>query len=46
MLAKKHGVAPESIIVTGGSTEGLKITGLTFASNGGEIISGQPLFLR
>ena len=45
MLAKKHGVAPESIIVTGGSTEGLKISGLTFASNGGEIISGQPTFL-
>ena len=45
ILAKKHGVDPESIIVTGGSTEGLKITGLTFASNGGEIISGQPTFL-
>jgi len=45
ILAKKHGVNPESIIVTGGSTEGLKITGLTFASNGGEIISGQPTFL-
>jgi histidinol-phosphate aminotransferase len=44
-LAKKHGVSPESIIVTGGSTEGLKITGLTFASDGGEIISGQPTFL-
>jgi len=44
-LAKKHGVAPESIIITGGSTEGLRITGLTFASNGGEIISGQPTFL-
>ena len=45
ILAKKHGVSPESIIVTGGSTEGLKIAGLTFASNGGEIISGQPTFL-
>lgn len=45
ILAKKHGVSPESIIVTGGSTEGLKITGLTFASGGGEIISGQPTFL-
>ena len=45
ILAKKHGVAPESIIVTGGSTEGLKIAGLTFASNGGEIISGEPTFL-
>ena len=44
-LAKKHGVSPESIIVTGGSTEGLKITGLTFSSKGGEIISGQPTFL-
>ena len=44
-LAKKHGVAPESIIITGGSTEGLRITCLTFASNGGEIISGQPTFL-
>ena len=45
ILAKKHGVSPESIIVTGGSTEGLRITGLTYASNGGEIISGQPTFL-
>ena len=44
-LAIKHGVSPESIIITGGSTEGLRITGLTFASNGGEIISGQPTFL-
>ena len=44
-LAKKHGVAPESILVTGGSTEGLKVAGLTFAANGGEIISGQPTFL-
>ena len=45
ILAKKHGVSEESIIITGGSTEGLRITGLTFASNGGEIISGQPTFL-
>jgi len=44
-LAKKHGVSPESIIVTGGSTEGLKITGVTFAADGGEIIAGQPNFL-
>ena len=28
-LALKHGVSPESIIITGGSTEGLKLTGLT-----------------
>ncbi|MGA0987960.1 MAG: pyridoxal phosphate-dependent aminotransferase [Flavobacteriaceae bacterium] len=44
-LAKKHGVDPESIIITGGSTEGLKLTGLTFAHNGGEIISAAPTFL-
>lgn len=44
-LAALHGVAPESVIVTGGSTEGLKISGLTFAANGGEIISAQPTFL-
>lgn len=45
MLAKKHGVSPESVIVTGGSTEGLKITGLTLTQGGGEIIAGQPTFL-
>ena len=44
-LAQKHGVSPESILITGGSTEGLKVTGITFAANGGEIISGQPTFL-
>ena len=45
ILAEKHGVSPESIIVTGGSTEGLKITGMTFTAGGGEIIAGQPTFL-
>ena len=44
-LAVLHGVTPESIIVTGGSTEGLKITGLTFANSGGEIIAAAPTFL-
>ena len=44
-LAKKHGVEPENIIITGGSTEGLKITGLTFSQGGGEIIAGKPTFL-
>ena len=45
ILAKKHGVGPESIIITGGSTEGLKIAGITFAANGGEIIAAKPTFL-
>ena len=44
-LAKKHNVEPENIIITGGSTEGLKITGLTFTQGGGEIIAGKPTFL-
>ena len=43
-LAKKHGVGPESIIITGGSTEA-KVSGLTFAHSGGEILAGQPTFL-
>lgn len=45
ILAKKYDVAPESVIVTGGSTEGLKIAGITFAANGGEIIAAKPTFL-
>ncbi|MEW7290144.1 pyridoxal phosphate-dependent aminotransferase [Aquimarina sp. 2304DJ70-9] len=45
VLAKKEGVTKDHIIICGGSTEGLKITGLTFAANGGEIIAGKPTFL-
>jgi histidinol-phosphate aminotransferase len=45
MIAKKEGVTKDHIVVAGGSTEGLKITGLTFANNGGEIIAAQPTFL-
>ena len=44
-LAKIHGVSSENIIITGGSTEGLKVTGLTFANGGGEIIAAKPTFL-
>jgi histidinol-phosphate aminotransferase len=45
ILAQKHGVSSESIIITGGSTEGLKIAGITFAADGGEIIAAKPTFL-
>ncbi|MDT8413884.1 MAG: histidinol-phosphate transaminase [Flavobacteriaceae bacterium] len=45
LLAQKEGVTPDHIVLTGGSTEALRITGLTFAANGGEIIAGQPTFL-
>jgi len=45
ILADKHGVPRESIILTGGSTEGLKIAGITFTADGGEIIAAKPTFL-
>lgn len=45
LLAKKEGVEVEQIVVTGGSTEGLKATGLTYGLNGGEIISPDPTYL-
>ena len=45
LLAIKHNVSAESIIITGGSTEGLKIAGITFTADGGEIIAAKPTFL-
>ena len=44
-LAKKHNVSPESIVITGGSNEALRVTGLAVADDGGEIIAGQPTYL-
>lgn len=44
-IAQKEGITKDHIVITGGSTEGLKLAGLTFASNGGKIIAGQPTFL-
>jgi len=45
MIAAKEGVPANHIVVGGGSTEGLKVTGLTYANNGGEIIAARPTFL-
>ncbi len=45
MLADKHGVTKDHIVLTGGSTEGLKIAGITFTADGGEIIAAKPTFL-
>jgi len=45
MIADKEGVPTNHIVIGGGSTEGLKITGITYASNGGEIIAARPTFL-
>jgi histidinol-phosphate aminotransferase len=42
-LAEKEGVTPEHILITVGSTEGLKITALTYALNG-EIVTADPTF--
>ncbi|MCH7415407.1 histidinol-phosphate aminotransferase family protein [Belliella sp. R4-6] len=44
-IAKKEGVPADHIVLTAGSTEGLKIAGITYAGKGGEIISGLPTFL-
>jgi histidinol-phosphate aminotransferase len=45
MLAQKEGVTKEHIVITGGSTEALKVAGITFTAEGGEIIASKPTFL-
>ncbi|MCB0551411.1 MAG: aminotransferase class I/II-fold pyridoxal phosphate-dependent enzyme [Phaeodactylibacter sp.] len=44
MLAKKEGVTPEHIVVTAGSVEGLRISGLAYSWQGGEIVAADPTF--
>jgi histidinol-phosphate aminotransferase len=44
MIAEKEGVPEDYIVLTAGSTEGLKVAGLTFG-RGREIISCTPTFL-
>ncbi|MDF2158280.1 histidinol-phosphate transaminase [Algoriphagus sp. CAU 1675] len=44
MLAEKEGVPEDYIVPVAGSTEGLKVAGITFGQ-GGEIISCAPTFL-
>ncbi len=44
-IAEKEGVSKDHIVITGGSTEGLKAAGLTFGGFGeGEIIAADPTF--
>ena len=43
-LAEKEGVTKDHIVVTGGSTEGLKAVGLTYGLHGGELIAADPTF--
>ncbi|WP_420387725.1 pyridoxal phosphate-dependent aminotransferase [Roseivirga sp.] len=44
-LARKEGVSRDHIVIGGGSSECLKITGATFTKGGGEIIAARPTFL-
>ena len=44
MIAQKHGVGVESVVITAGSTEGLRIAGLTYGMEGGEIVAADPVF--
>ena len=43
-IARKEEVPEECIVVTGGSTEGLKAAGLVYGLRGGEIIAADPTF--
>lgn len=44
LIAEKEGVPEDHVVVTGGSTEGLKAAGLTYGISGGEIIAADPTF--
>ncbi|EAR01520.1 pyridoxal phosphate-dependent aminotransferase [Maribacter sp. HTCC2170] len=45
MIAAKEGVDKNHVVITGGSTEGLKAAGLTFGGFGeGELIAADPTF--
>ncbi len=43
-IAAKEGVDKDHVVVTGGSTEGLKAAGLIYGMQGGEIIAADPTF--
>lgn len=44
MIAKREGVSRDHIVMSAGSTEGLKATGLTFGKQGNEIITADPVY--
>ncbi len=44
MIAEKEGVTKDHVVVTGGSTEGLKAVGLTYGLHGKELIAADPTF--
>lgn len=45
MIAEKEGVPTDHIVLTAGSTEGLKIAGIAFGAGEGEILTCAPTFL-
>ncbi len=44
LLAEKEGVSTDHIVLTAGSVEGLKITGLVYGWQGGEVVAATPTF--
>lgn len=45
MIAEAHGLTKDHVVITGGSTEGLKCAGLTYGLAGGEVVAATPTFL-
>lgn len=43
-LAEKEGVPADHILLVSGSNEGLRLTGLVYGRNGGEIVTGTPTY--
>lgn len=43
-IADKEGVPTDHVVLTGGSTEGLKVAGLAYGIGGGEVIAADPTF--
>ncbi len=43
-IAKKEGVSPDHVLLTVGSTEGLKIAAIAYLHEGGEVVAAEPTF--
>jgi len=43
-IADKEGVTKDHILLVSGSNEGLRLTGLIYGNNGGEIVTGTPTY--
>ncbi len=44
MIAEREGLTPDHIVITGGSREGLNVTGLTYGLHNREIIAPDPTY--